>query len=169
MTGIARSAFRLAAVALSLAALPHLISEAVAVETSDLYGTCFAAWQAASPIPGSPSSRVAAIAVQFQGFENTLLASASYTLRYGTSFSFSAECNAESEGSFSCRSCVNDNCETNGEAFQVIWSGGDGLHILNDTTGMLAENAAGGRDYLLPTGQQETFLLYRTAAENCAW
>src|SRR3712207_7258731 len=49
--------------------------------------------------------RISAISVQFQGFEDSLLASVTYGLRYGTKFGFSGECREAIEGGFLCQAC----------------------------------------------------------------
>ena len=65
------------------------------------------------------------MSVQFQAFEDDLLASVIYTLRYGTKFGFSGACYVKIDGGFLCEACVNDNCESSGEKFKIRWSGGD--------------------------------------------
>ena len=134
-----------------------------------LYGTCFAQRYDPAYLARDRGQRVSAIAVQFQGFEDSLLASVTYALRYGTKFGFSGECRTPIEGGFLCEACGSDVCEGTGETFKVLWSGGDSLTIVNDSTGFFARNAAGGRDRVAPGGAHAAFELKRVAAEDCAW
>lgn len=140
-----------------------------AADVANLYDTCFTRTYDAAHLRAHPGQRVTAMSVQFQTFEYDLLASVVYTLRYGTTFGFSGACYTKIEGGFQCDACVNDSCEASGEKFKILWSGGDSLKLVNDQTGMLAENAEGGRDYLQAGGEHAEFLLHRGTLENCAW
>jgi hypothetical protein len=138
-------------------------------DASALYDTCFTRTYDFAHLAGHPGQRVAEMSVYFQEFEDDLLASVIYTLRFGTRFGFSGACYVKIENGFACEACVNDSCESSGELFQVLWSGGDTVRLVNNLTGMLAANAAGGRDYLAAGGEHGEFLLRRGAAEDCAW
>ena len=92
-----------------------------------------------------------------------------YTLRFGTKFGFSGACYVKIEGGYSCDACVNDSCESRGEKFQILWAGGDTVRLVNDSTGMLAENQQGGRDYLAAGGEHGEFVLRRAAPADCRW
>ena len=109
------------------------------------------------------------MAVQFQGFEENLLASVFYALRYGTGFGLSADCYVRIEGGFMCTACTTGSCGAGSESFKLYGSGEDIVQIVNDTTGMLAENPDGGRDYLRAGGGDSLFVLPRAAAGSCGW
>lgn len=140
-----------------------------AAETSALYGQCFAQSFSEPHLATHPGQRVAAIAVHFQGFEDNLLASISYSLRYGTRFGLSADCYVKIEGGFLCSACTTGSCGAGNESFKLFWSGGDHMFVVNDTTGMLGGNPDGGRDYLRASGGDSQFLLFRTAEGMCRW
>jgi len=140
-----------------------------AADISSLYGECFAQEYSRSHLATHPGQRVAAMAVQFQGFENNLLASVFYSLRYGPGFGLSADCYVRIEGGFACTACTMDSFEVSAETFKLLWSGEDSVQIVNDTTGVLAENAAGGRDYLRAGGGDSLFMLPKAAAGTCGW
>lgn len=164
--------FRLAAAAIVLplsAAAADRQGAPSRQDASPLFGACYSrAYDAARRAEG-PGQRIAAIAVQFQGFEGALLASVTYRLRYGTTFGFSSDCHEEVEGGFLCRACVGATCGRGGERFKILWSGEGGVEIVNDMTGMLGENPAGGRDYLISRDELENFRLRRGPAEDCVW
>jgi hypothetical protein len=153
----------------AVAALTASVTQAASQDASALYDTCFARTYDAAHLAAHPGQRLTAISVNFQVFEDDLLASVIYTLRYGTKFGFSGACYVKIEGGFLCDACVNDSCETSGEHFVVLWSGGDSVKLVNDLTGMLAKNAEGGRDYLPAGGEHGEFALRRAAPEACAW
>ena len=138
-------------------------------ELSALYGKCFAQNFSEPHLAIHPAQRVAAIAIQFQGLENDLLASVLYSLRYGTRFGLSADCYVKTEGGLLCTACTNGSCDVGGESFKLFWSGGENVELVNDTTGILAANIEGGRDYLRAAGGDAYFVLTRVAAEKCAW
>ena len=140
-----------------------------AADISSLYGKCFAQSFAQPHLALHPGQRVAAMAVQFQGFEGNLLASVFYSLRYGPGFGLSADCYVRIEGGLACTACTMDSCEAGGESFKLYWSGEDIVQIVNDTTGMLAENPDGGRDYLRAGGGDSLFVLPKAAAGTCGW
>src|SRR5687767_15915506 len=146
-----------------------LAAAAAAQDSAALIDTCFARTYDAAHLAKHPQQRVAGIAIAFQGFEDSLLASVVYTLRYGPKFGFSGDCYRPAEGGFLCEACGNDSCEGNGESFKILWSGGDEVQLVNDTTGLFAENAEGGRDRLAPGGEHRLFALKRVSAEECAW
>ena len=137
---------------------------ATAAERSGLFGACFVRSSEAA----HPAQRVGVIAVQFQGFADSLLAGITYKLRYGTTFSFSADCSEEIAGGFLCRACGSGSCQDSGETFEVLWSGGDTLQLVNEATGFFARNAAGGRDRVQPGGEHAVFELTRRAPEDCS-
>ena len=139
-----------------------------AEDAKTLYDQCFTRTYDAAHLAAHPGQRVAAMSVQFQQFEDDLLASVIYTLRYGTKFGFSGACYVKVEGGFLCDACVNDSCESRGEKFKILWSGGDTVRLVNDSTGMLAENAQGGRDYLAAGGEHGEFVLRRAGARRIA-
>ncbi len=143
--------------------------QAASQEASALYDTCFARTYAAAHLAAHPGQRVTEIAVNFQVFEDDLLASVIYSLRYGTRFGFSGACYVKIEGGYLCEACANDYCEASGERFKVLWSGGDMVKLVNDQTGMLAKNGEGGRDYLAAGGEHGEFVLRRGSSEDCAW
>ncbi len=155
------------AVTLVLALL--IAGQAAAQDRASLYGNCFVGNYDAAPLAQRPVQRVAAMSVQFQGFENSLLAAVQYRLRFGTKFGFSGACAVDIEGGFQCEACGNDRCSGDGESFKILWSGGDTIQLVNDATGILAENAAGGRDRLPPDGANKAFELKRGAPGDCAW
>jgi hypothetical protein len=136
---------------------------------SDLYDTCFARDYGPVHLAAHPGQRVSSISVQFLSFEDDLLATVIYTLKFGTRFGFSGACYVRIEGGWQCQGCANDSCEANGEEFKIYWPGGDTVTLVNDTTGMLAGNAEGGRDYLASDGEHRAFLMRRAAAQDCAW
>ena len=154
---------------LAAAALAASLTPAASQDASALYDACFARTYDDAHLAAHPGQRVSAISVQFQSFEDDLLASVIYTLRYGTRFGFSGACYVKIEGGFLCDACVNDSCESSGEHFIVLWPGGDTVRLVNDLTGMLAENPEGGRDYLAAGGEHGEFVLRRASAEDCAW
>jgi hypothetical protein len=84
-------------------------------------------------------------------------------------FGFSGACSVKIEDGFACDACVNDSCGPSGEKFKILWSGGDTVKLVNDETGMLAENTQGGRDYLAAGGEHAEFALRRGSAKDCAW
>jgi hypothetical protein len=151
------------------AALAASVVPAVSEDAAALYDKCFSRTYDAAHLARHPGQRVSAISVQFQEFEGDLLASVIYKLRFGTKFGFSGACYVKIEGGYACDACVNDSCESNGEKFRILWSGGDTVKLVNDETGMLAKNAEGGRDYLAAGGEHAAFVLRRGAADNCAW
>jgi hypothetical protein len=116
-----------------------------------------------------PGQRVTDIAVHFQGFEDSLLANVGYTLRFGIRFRFSGDCYDRIDDGFLCRACTNDICEGSGETFKILPSGNDTIKLVNDTTGVMGENADGGRDYLIAGGEHGVFVLQRAGPEACAW
>ena len=140
-----------------------------AQEASALYGACFARTYDAKHLAAHRGQRVSAISVLFQGFEDSLLAAVSYRLRSGPKFGFSGDCHVVIEGGYFCQSCGNDVCEGTGETFKILWSGGETVQLVNDTTGVLAKNAEGGRDYLRSGGEHGVFLLNRAAPDACNW
>jgi hypothetical protein len=142
-------------------ALAVPLSPTSAQDAESLYESCFVA--------ANPGERVTAISVYFQNFADTLLAGVSYTLRYGDKFGFSGDCHQEIEGGFLCEACTNDGCDTNGESFTILWSGGDSIELVNDSTGVVGENPAGGRDYLRAGGESSRFTLSRGSLSDCAW
>src|SRR5438105_3320848 len=89
-----------------------------AEDASTLYDQCFTRTYDAAHLAAHPGQRVVAMSVQFQQFEDDLLASVVYTLRFGTKFGFSGACYVKIEGGFSCDACVNDSCESRGEKFK---------------------------------------------------
>lgn len=153
--------------AAALAAAGVVATQAAASE--GLSGSCFAQRYDPGSLAVHPGQRVAAISVQFNDFAGALLASVVWTLRYGTTFGFSGDCEAAGDGVFNCTSCTNGHCADGAEMFTLWWRGGDRIEIVNDATGMLAGNGAGGRDYLIPLGQQNSFELTRGSAADCAW
>jgi hypothetical protein len=143
--------------------------DAAAQDASALYGQCFTRNYDAAHLAAHPGQRVTAISAQFQEFEGDLLASIIYTLRFGTKFGFSGACYVKIDGGYSCDACVGDSCQSRGEKVKILWSGGDTVRLVNDSTGMLAENQQGGRDYLAAGGEHGEFLLRRSAPEDCRW
>jgi len=143
--------------------------EAVAQDAASLYDTCFARTYSPAHLAAQTGQRVSSIAVQFLSFEDNLLASVVYTLKFGTRFGFSGACFVKIEGGYECEGCTNDGCDTGGERFKILWPGGDTVTLLNDSTGVLAGNAQGGRDYLAADGANRAFLLRRASADECVW
>jgi hypothetical protein len=154
---------------LAAVALAGSVASAAPEDLSVLYDKCFTRAYDAAHLAGHPGQRVTKMSVQFQEFEGDLLASVIYTLRYGTKFGFSGACYVKIEGGYSCDACVNDTCESNGEKFKILWSGGETIRLVNEETGMLAKNAEGGRDYLSAGGEHGEFILRRGRAEDCSW
>jgi hypothetical protein len=154
---------------LAAGALAASVGPAISDDASTLYDKCFSRTYNAAHLAKHPGQRVIAISAQFQEFEGDLLASVIYKLRYGTKFGFSGACYVKIEGGYACDACVNDSCESNGEKFKILWSGGNTVRLVNDQTGMLAENAEGGRDYLAAGGELAEFVLRRGTDKNCAW
>jgi hypothetical protein len=144
-----------------------LAGAAKAADHAGLADTCFATRYNAEYLTAHPGQRVASISANFQEFDNNLLTSVIYKLRFGTTFGFSGACYTKVPGGFLCEACVNENCGTSGGQFVVRWAGGDTLTIANDLTGLLAKNAAGGRDYLSAGGADGEFVLRRASAERC--
>jgi hypothetical protein len=170
MTGVSRAARRFGVGVLVAAFLAAPASAETAGEASGLNGSCFAQNFDRRYLAQHPRQRVAAIAVQFHGFDGSLLASVAYRLRYGTKFAFSSDCRAVAEGYFLCAGCTNGNCGAEGgEKFAIAWPGGDGLELDNDLSGLLGGNSAGGRDYLISLREQSAFLLERGEPADCAW
>jgi hypothetical protein len=160
------------ALAFSLASALSIgtIGPTVAQDSAALAHTCFTRTYDAAHLAAHPGQRIAAIAVAFQGFEDSLLASVVYTLRYGPKFGFSGDCYRPAEGGYLCQACgTTDSCQGNGESFKILWSGNDEVQLVNDTTGLFAENADGGRDRLAAGGEHRLFVLKRAPAEECAW
>ena len=112
-----------------IAALMLLAVPAAAQDASSLYESCFVRIYDPSHLQAHPGQRVQTINVYFQNFADTLLASVTYTLRFGAKFGFSGECQDAIEGGFLCRACANDSCEANGESFKILWSGGDSIEL----------------------------------------
>lgn len=150
--------------ALAGAALGTAIEGGAALESSALYNSCFTSGDSG----GEPGGRVSAMSVAFQGLDDQLLASVVYRLRYGTRFGFSGDCMVMVDGGFLCNACSND-CATSSEHFQILWSGGDRLRLMNDLTGVLGVNPEGGRDYLVARGPDVAFDLRRGAPADCEW
>ncbi len=151
------------------ALLPQAALAAVAGNEAGLYGSCFARIYDEHYLAAHPGQRVAAIAVQFYGFEGSLLASVAYRLRYGTKFAFSSDCEG-SAGGFVCTGCTNGDCGPGAsEVFSIGWLDGGRLELVNDATGLLGGNAAGGRDYVISLGEQRAFWLERSEPADCAW
>jgi hypothetical protein len=158
--GVRRGVAAGLAAALALSAAP-----AFAQAASDLFGTCFVRQ---SP-NAAPTYRVASIAVLFQGFGEDLLASVAYRLRFGTAFGISGDCSEPAAGGYLCHACANSDCAGGEESFRVLWRGGETVTLVNDRTGMLGTNSAGGRDYLWAGGRTRAFVLDRAAVDDCAW
>jgi hypothetical protein len=153
-----------AAVLACLVAVP-----AAAQNAESLYETCFVRAYDGAHMAAHPGQRVTAISVYFQNFADTLLAGISYTLRYGDKFGFSGDCHEKIEGGFQCHACTNDSCDTDGESFKILWTGGDSIELVNDSTGVVGENPEGGRDYLRAGGASSRFTLDRGSLSDCAW
>jgi hypothetical protein len=149
----------------SLLALPV---SAAAIDPAGLFDTCFARNYSASQLSAHPGQRVRTMSVLFQSFEGDLLASVVYRVRFGTRFGFGGACSKAISGGFECDACVNNGCDQDGERFKILWSGGDTIRLVNDETGLLAKNAAGGRDYLMSGGEPREFVLSRAALTACA-
>lgn len=164
-----RGAASLRRAAAGVLLLPALTGPAPAQDAAELYETCFERIYGAEHLAAHPNQRVVSMAVHFQTFEDDLLASVIYRLRFGTEFGFSGACYEKIEGGFLCEACANDHCEASGEQFKIMWSGGDSVKLVNDLTGMLAKNGSGGRDYLATGDEHAEFLLYRGSTEDCAW
>ncbi|HEX9906550.1 MAG TPA: hypothetical protein VGA77_16480 [Propylenella sp.] len=158
-----------ARVVFAVAGLAASVAAAEPPDPSVLFGACFSRTHSAVDLAARPGQRVATISMQFQGFEGALLASVVYKLRYGTKFGFGADCHREIAGGFSCEACAGGACDANAEVFEIHWSGGDALRIVNQKTGMLAENPEGGRDYLISRGEHRAYFLMRARPEDCAW
>ena len=110
------------------------------------------------------------MSVQFQEFEDDLLASVVYTLRYGTKFGFSGACYTKVEGGVRCDACVNDSCESSGEKFKILWSGADSVRLVNDADGDAGEERRGRPR--LSRGRRRARRVSSSAAgtaEDCAW
>jgi hypothetical protein len=145
-------------------------ASAAAQDRAQLFGSCFVRLYDRAHMASHPGQRVAAISVQFQSFEDSLLAGLSYKLRYGPKFGVSGDCYRDIEGGFLCDACGStDSCQGNGETFKILWAGGDTIRLVNDATGIVAENADGGRDRLEPGGEHGEFLLQRGTPDECAW
>jgi hypothetical protein len=140
---------------------------ATAADAPSLADTCFTASYDADDLAAHPGQRVAKISAGFQEFDKDLLVSVIYRLRFGTTYGFSGACYTKTKDGFLCEACVNENCETSGGQFEVRWSGGNTVRIVNDLTGLLAKNAAGGRDYLAAGGADGEFVLRRTSSDAC--
>jgi hypothetical protein len=138
-------------------------------DSSPLFGACYARAFDAAHLSAHPGQRVEMIAVHFQGFGGDLLASVTYRLRYGTKYGFSSDCHEAVEGGFLCRACIGAGCGRGGETFKILWSGENGLDLVNNMTGMLGENPAGGRDYLISRAEMGHFRLLRGSPEDCIW
>ena len=151
------------------AAIIAAIPQAQAQDQSTLVGTCFSRAYSPEHLADNPGQRVSDISVQFQGFEGSLLASVIYTLRFGTRFGFGADCYEKIEGGFLCRACAGDSCQSSGETFKILFGDEGAIRLVNDSTGMVAENPDGGRDYLRSDGEHGEFILYRGLPESCAW
>lgn len=145
------------------------LAQGAAQDRATLFGTCFVGNYDAASLARRSGHRVAAMSVQFQGLDGSLLAGAQYRLRFGTKFGFSGDCAVEVEGGFQCEACGNDGCNGDGESFKILWPGGDTITLVNNATGILAENPAGGRDRLPPGGANGSFELKRGAPGDCAW
>ena len=155
---------------LGAALLSQPAAAATGGDQSGLYGSCFSRTYDRQYLAAHPGQRVESIAVQFYGLEGSLLASVAYRLRYGTKFAFSSDCQGNSEGGFVCTTCTGGDCGADrSEVFSIAWPGGDGLHLVNDATGLLGGNPAGGRDYIISLGEQRAFALERSEPADCAW
>ena len=150
-----------------------IITPALAQEAAGgpgaLYETCFVRTYDPTYLENNPGQRVAAISVYFQNFADTLLAGVSYRLRYGPKYGFSGDCHDAIDGGFSCEACASDSCDVNGESFKIFWPGGDSIQLVNDSTGVVAENADGGRDYLRAGNENRVFVMQRGTLADCAW
>ena len=118
----------LAAVALTASTIG-----AAAEDAKTLYDQCFTRTYDAAHLAAHPGQRVTAMSIQFQQFEDDLLASVVYTLRFGTKFGFSGACYVKIDGGYSCDACVNDSCESSGERFKILWSGADSVRSAQRT------------------------------------
>jgi hypothetical protein len=162
-------AARRARTILGAALVSAFAAGASAQEFSDLLDTCFTRTYDAVHMFEHPGQRVTDIAVHFQGFEDSLLASVSYTLRFGIRFGFSGDCHDKIEGGFLCHACANDICDGSGETFKILPGSDDTIRLINDTTGVVGENSDGGRDYLKAGGEHGVFVLRKASPENCTW
>jgi hypothetical protein len=154
---------------LVVALLPQPAAAATGPNGAELNGSCFARIYDEHYLVAHPGQRVAAIAVQFYGFEGSLLASVAYRLRYGTKFAFSSDCEGSADG-FVCTGCTNGDCGPGeSEVFSIGWLEGGRLELVNDATGLLGANPAGGRDYVISLGEQRDFWLERSEPADCAW
>jgi hypothetical protein len=73
-------------------------------------------------------------------------------------------------GGFLCHVCANDLCDRTGETFKVMWTGGDTIDIVNDTTGVTGQDAEGERERLEAGGEHASFRLDRAADPSaCDW
>ena len=145
-------------------------TSAPAQDRAELVGACFVRVYDRAHMTSHPGQRVAAISVQFQSFDENLLAGLSYKLRYGPKFGVSGDCHQEIEGGYLCASCGSvGSCQGQGETFKILWSGGETIRLVNDTTGIVAENAEGGRDRIKADGEHREFVLNRAKPEDCAW
>lgn len=152
--------------ALSAAACAASAGAGTALEVSRLFDTCFT--RTYDEAGSQAGGRVSAMSVAFHSVDDQLLASVVYTLRYGTRFGFSGGCLVKVDGGFLCDACTND-CATSSEHFEILWSGGDRVRLVNDLTGVLGTNPQGGRDYLMARGSEEEFELRRSSAHACEW
>jgi hypothetical protein len=146
-----------------------LCGPAAAQDQAALYGACFARSYDETHLAAHPEQRVAALAVFFQEYEDNLWAGASYMLRDGGRYFFSGDCFERIDGGFLCHVCANDSCDETGETFKVLWTGGETLDLVNDTTGVRAESLDGKRDQLAAGGEDGTFRLSPAAREACDW
>lgn len=153
----------------SIAVLMWLAAPPVAAQDAgSLAESCFVQTYDQAELEAHPELRVKTINVYFQDLAGTLLASVTYTLRFGAKFGFSGDCE-QTGGGFVCRACANDSCARDSQSFRILWPGGESIELVNDETGIVAENADGGRDYLLAGGGGNSFVMMRGPLAECAW
>jgi hypothetical protein len=106
------------------------------------------------------------LSVGLQEFRGFALASVLLPARYGPSSAFRAI--APLRKAVLSAICGSDRCTDSTQTFRIGWSGGDTLELINDATGLFAENPAGGRDRLAAGGPHGRFSLTRAANDICA-
>jgi hypothetical protein len=126
------------------AALAVLVAPALAhaQDGSALYDTCFVKTYDAEHMKAHPGQRVVQVQAFFQEYEGNLWAGVYYTvLPGGAKYALSGDCADPVAGGFLCHVCANDLCDRTGETFMMMWTGGDTIDIVNDTTGVTGQDA----------------------------
>lgn len=152
----------LAALGLAVWAAP-----AAALDIADFYESCFVRSYDAAHLAKHPGQRVSAMQVEILQWEDNAYARITYALRGGANFRTGGDCYDAIAGGYLCHRCKDESCDTGEQNFKLMLKSKDAIQIVNDTTGLTAENEGGGIDNLEAGGEHGAFALARTAFSVC--